>query len=273
MAENSKIAWTTHTANFWMGCTKVSPGCRSCYAQTLTTNRMGLSVWGEGSTRQAVKSIWNNLKKWEREAKADRERRRVFVMSLGDFFEDHPVANDVRARVWPVLRDLEWLDLQILTKRPENFARFLPRDMGWPFPHAWLGVSVENQRFANSRIPILLDTPAAVRFISAEPLIGPVNLREAYGPMAANVPILDWVIVGGESGPGYRPMDHAWARALRDECVADGTAFFMKQSAAYRTEMGTHVEEVDGSKWVWKQYPRTPYQPGGDFAPPVLIAA
>jgi protein gp37 len=270
MAENSKIAWTTHTANFWMGCDKISPGCAHCYADTLTTNRMGLNLWGKDSARQAVKNVWANVRKWEREAKQRGERVRMFVMSLGDFFEDHPQANVVRDAVWPVLRDLEHIDLQILTKRPENFAKFLPFDMGWPWPHAWLGVSVENQRFANSRIPILLNTPAMVRFISAEPLLGPVDLREAYAAGPGSV--LDWVIVGGESGPGYRPMDHAWARALRDQCVDDGTAFFMKQSAAPRTEMGTYLIEADGSRWAWKQYPRTPFKPSGVYSAPLLVS-
>lgn len=264
MADASNIAWTDSTANFWMGCFKVSPGCKFCYADTLTTNRMGLKVFGPVATtqRQPVKSIWSNLKRWEQESARARIRRKVFVMSLGDFFEDHPDVADIRRAAWDVMRNSRWCDFQILTKRPENITRFLPSDWETGWSNVWLGTSVEDDE-RTSRIAILRDIPAVVHWLSIEPLIGPVPSLDLTG--------IDWAIVGGESGAGYRPMDHAWARDVRDKCVASGTAFFMKQSAAPRTEMGTHLVEADGSKWQWKQYPRTPFQPAGDFAPPVAI--
>ena len=240
-----------------MGCEKISPGCAHCYAETLTANRMGLKVWGENSARQEVKSIWTNLRKWDREAAVAKQRRRVFVMSLGDFFEDHPDANSIRPRAWEAMRRTSWLDFQLLTKRPENITRFLPTGfLEAPWSSVWLGTSIENDRHA-CRADVLRTIPAAVRFISAEPLLGPLPSLRLDG--------IDWVIVGGESGPGYRSMDHAWARDLRDRCVQAEVAFFLKQSAAPRTEMGTYLIEADGSQWSWKQYPRTPFNPAGSF--------
>lgn len=276
MADQSLIAWTNSTANFWLGCFKVSPGCKHCYADTLTTNRMGLNVFGPVSTtrRQAVKSVWGNVRKWDREARQAGERRRVFVMSLGDFFEDHPDAHEVRPRAWEAMRATEWLDFQILTKRPELIEQHLPAD--WhakgPWPNVWLGTSIEDDE-RTARADILRAIPAHVRWLSIEPLIAPVPSLDLTG--------IHWAIVGGESGPGYREMDHAWARAVRDKAGqgpgaahADApTAFFMKQSAAFRTEMGTYLIEEDGSKWAWKQYPRTPFNPAGTFAAPERVAA
>lgn len=262
MAETSNIAWTDSTANWWMGCEKISPGCAHCYAETLTTNRMGLRVWGAGSARQEAKAVWQNLAKWDREARARGELRKVFVMSLGDFMEDHPDANRIRPRAWDAMRRTTNLIFQILTKRPENYARFLPGD--WrthpTWTRAWLGASVENDRFTH-RADILRDVkrtigvPSGVLWLSIEPLLGPLP--------SLDLTDIAWVIVGGESGGGYRPMDHAWARQVRDLCghaprhanPHARTAFFMKQSSAYRTEMGTYLVEEDGTKWAWKQYP------------------
>lgn len=283
MAENSAIAWTKHTANFWMGCDKVSPGCAHCYAETLTVNKMGLKVWGPESARQEVKSIWPKLSKWDAEAAHETdalppsERTRVFVMSLGDFMEDHPDANRIRVKAWDAMRATKHLLFLILTKRPENYARFLPDDwMTHPtWRRAWLGASVENDRFVHRAETLkAVDCQSGIRWLSVEPLLGPVPSLDIVG--------INWIIVGGESGPGYRPMDHAWARDLRDRCVlgqkryarlsdemrrsghGHPTAFFMKQSAAYRTEMGTYLEEPDGSRWAWKQYP-------GELVPPVQV--
>lgn len=265
MGDRSIIAWTDHTANFWMGCSKVSPGCAACYAETLTTGRMGLrGLWGDQGRRQPVKSIWTNLARWQREAAAEGVRRRVFVMSLGDFFEPRPELAGVRARAWEAMAAAPDLDFQILTKRPECIEAGLPAGFAAaPWPNVWLGTSVENDRWT-SRLDVLRDTPAAVRFVSAEPLLGPLPSLDLTG--------IDWVIVGGESGSGYRPMDHAWAREIRDRCDAAGTAFFMKQSAAYRTEIGTALVEADGSAWQWRQYPRTPFEPSGDFSAPVRVS-
>jgi protein gp37 len=243
MAEQTAIAWTDHTANFWMGCEKVSPGCAHCYAETLTENRMGISVWGKDGTRQPVQGVWSNVAKWHKAAALERTAHRVFCMSLGDFFEDHPVANDIRPKVFELIRATPMLDWQILTKRPENLPRMLPADWSLPrYPNVWLGTSIENDRHVH-RADALREVPAVVHFISAEPLLGPLP--------SLNLDHIEWVIVGGESGPGYRPMDHEWARQLRNRCLAEHRAFFFKQSAAYRTEMGIRLDGV-----IARDYPR-----------------
>lgn len=249
----TRISWTNYTANFWLGCMKVSGGCRSCYAETLTRDRMNLHVFGPDARRVEVRTVWTNLRKWDREAERLGERKKVFIMSLGDFFEDRPELMDVRVRAWEAMRATNWLDFQILTKRPENIRKFLPRD--WPWPNVWLGVSIEDDAHV-FRADLLREIPASVRFISYEPAIGPVPSLNLEG--------ISWTICGGESGPGYRALDHAWARDVRDRCVQAGIAFFMKQDAAPRTEMRTYLLEADGSRWLWKQYP-------GQLNPPIAL--
>jgi protein gp37 len=245
--QDSIIAWTNNTANFWMGCEKISPGCAHCYAEVLTINRMQLHVWGPPgeSKRQPVAGVYANIRKWNRAAAASRIRQRVFVMSLGDFFEDHPDANAVRPQAWAAMREAEWLDFQILTKRPENIPAMLP--VGWPWPHVWLGVSIENDRHSH-RAQLLTQVPAAVHFVSAEPLLGPLP--------SLDLKHIEWLIVGGESGPGFRPMEVAWARELQVRCRKAKTAFFFKQSAAPRTEMGI---ELDGK--IQRAFPKTSFEP------------
>jgi protein gp37 len=250
MGSKTSIGWTDATANFWWGCEKVSPGCKHCYAEAMAERR-GLQVFGSGTSRERVPSVWENLQKWDRAAKARGCRRRVFVNSMGDFFEDHPDAHAIRPRAWEAMRVAQRLDFQVLTKRPENIAGLLPTGfLEDPWPNIWLGTSIENDRYT-SRADILRTIPAAVRFISAEPLLEPLPSLDLTG--------IHWLIAGGESGPAYRPMDHAWARDLRDRCVAAGVAYFFKQSAALRSETGTALVEVDGSVSVWRQYPLTPF--------------
>lgn len=244
MAEGSIIAWTENTFNPWMGCTKISDGCRNCYAETLTAGRMGIkNLWGPRGTRQVTSAAnWKKPIKWNREAAERGERMRVFCASLCDVFEDHAVANAERPRLFELVRATPWLDWQILTKRPERILANLPEDWGpdgWA--NVWLGTSVEDMRVA-SRVDHLRDIPAVVRFLSYEPAIGPLDDLDITG--------IDWIIYGGESGPGYRPHDLAWPRAMRAKCAETGTAFFFKQSAAHRTEMGI---ELDGE--IVRAYP------------------
>jgi protein gp37 len=180
MAENSKIAWTHHTANFWWGCFKVSDGCKNCYAETLST-RYGKHVWGPPATtmREMKQAVWKDLKNWDFEAKRAGERRRVFVSSTSDFLEDHPQVGPWREAAKVMLRDLQSLDVLLLTKRPENAPRFLADWYeDWP-AHVWFGVSAESQEMADLRIPELLKVPAPIRFLSLEPLLGPVQLSKA----------------------------------------------------------------------------------------------
>ena len=241
MSEVTIIAWTDHTFNPWMGCEKVSEGCRNCYAATLTKNRMGLDLWGRSSPRQVTKTPWKKVVSWNNEAHRIGERKRVFCASLCDIFEDHPTANATRPKVWDLVRQCTALDWQILTKRPERIVDNLPEDWGDGWDHVWLGTSVEDMRVAR-RVDHLRNIPAAVRFISYEPAIGPLDDLDISG--------IDWIIYGGESGPGYRKEDKNWARVMHRKCAENGTAFFHKQSAGYRTELGI---ELDGQ--IVREYP------------------
>jgi protein gp37 len=249
--ENSTISWTDNTFNPWMGCTKISPGCHHCYAETLTKNRMRLDVWGPKAPRQVTSGDnWKKPLQWNQHAKTARRRMRVFSGSICDVFEDHPVAHRARPHLFALIRQTPYLDWQLLTKRADQIEKNLPDDWAiTPWPHVWLGVSVEDRRYGLPRIDILRNIPAHIRFLSIEPLL------EDLGPL--DLTGIHQVLVGGESGQGYRPMNHAWARHIRDQCVDAHVAFFFKQSAAYRTEQGVFLQEEDGSFWKWHQYPHT----------------
>ena len=258
MASKTRIGWTDRTFNAWMGCTKVSGGCKNCYAETFTKNRMGLNVWGPQAPRQRTKGPWKYVHPRHREADAgevgaDGVARRllVFTGSMMDWAEDLPELKPWRDDLWDVIRRCPNLNFQMLTKRPENIRRMLPRDWGHGWPNVWMGTSVEDMRVAH-RIDRLAEIPAAVRFVSYEPALG--SLREIRGgrhegaPECAPLYGIDWVIYGGESGPGFRPEGtpgnpKLWAREMRDMCATEGVAFFHKQSAAYRNESGI---ELDG---------------------------
>lgn len=237
MAENSKIEWTDNTLNFWWGCMKVSPGCQHCYAETFS-KRVGRNIWGPAATteRWRTKGPWRDVLKWDKAAKSEGIRRKVFCQSMSDFFEDHPQLYSWRAEAVEILESLEWLDVQLLTKRPENIRLMVPDGWMkvWP-THIWVGTSVENQEQADKRIPELLKVPAKIKFLSCEPLLGPVDLGF---PFVSDNPYMiedhvDWVIVGGESGHGARPMQPIWAQSLRDQCNAAGVAFHFKQWGEY----------------------------------------
>lgn len=244
MSQETIIAWTDHTFNPWMGCEKVSAGCKHCYAELLTKNRMGLHLWGNpaSTTRQVTKAPWQNVLQWNAVAEREGIRRKVFCASLCDVFEDHPVASGTRPRLWNLIRNCTALDWQLLTKRPERIASNLPNDWGADgWPHVWLGTSVEDMRVAG-RVDHLRHIPAVVRFISYEPAIGPLDDLDITG--------IDWIIYGGESGPGHRAEDKNWARVMHAKCSENGTAFFHKQSAGWRTELGI---ELDGK--IVREYP------------------
>lgn len=221
MGEFSKIEWTDHTFNPWMGCQKVSPGCDHCYAEALT-KRYGTVKWGpHGERKRTSEANWKKPLKWAKDAKG--KRPRVFCASLADVF-DNQVPDAWRSDLFALIEDTPELDWLLLTKRPENIAKMLwPKwDAGLP-DNIWLGTTCEDQPHYNRRWPILSRIPARVRFISYEPALGPLTLLST----ADLVP--DWIICGGESGPGKRPFDGSWARSLRHECSLLETPFFMKQ--------------------------------------------
>lgn len=251
--DNSKIEWTESTFNPWIGCTKVSPACRHCYAETLMAQRWGRVKWGAKGTRQrTTESTWKKPITWNRQAAQERKRRRVFCASVADVFETFegrdPKGNqanldDWRKDLFALIDNCPHLDWLILTKRPENARAFFR--LHGARPNIWLGVSAENQEHWDQRVGILMDTPATIRFVSAEPLLSAINMR-GLRP--------DWVIVGGESGGGFREMDPDWARSMRDQCKRAGTAFFFKQWSGFSVKkLG---RELDGK--VWDELPAAP---------------
>jgi len=270
MATNSNIEWTNHTFNPWRGCTKVSEGCAHCYAETMSKrNPSVLGVWGKNGQRVvAAESYWRQPSAWNKAAAKAGERHRVFCASLADAFEGEDTmpasewrkVQDARRRLFAIIESTPHLDWLLLTKRPENIPAILPRYWNRDgLDNVWLGCSVENQATADERIPHLLRCPAAVRFLSCEPLLGPIELNPAWlstdatdicpacGDIECNCGTIDWAIIGGESGAGgARPCDVAWIRSLVQQCKAAGVPAFVKQLGS---KPRAHVLGDDGLNW------------------------
>lgn len=222
MGKNSRIEWTHHTFNPWWGCQKVSPACKHCYAEAWA-KRVGAAVWGARAGRRFFGDAhWSQPARWNAEAIATGERRRVFCASMADIFENRRDLDAARARLWPVIEATPHLDWLLLTKRPEHAAQLAPWGRDWP-ANVWLGTTVETQLWADRRLPHLTAVPAQVRFVSCEPLLGPLDLSEWLGKS------LGWVIAGGESGGKARKSDPAWFRTLRDQCIKARVPFHFKQ--------------------------------------------
>lgn len=260
MGRDTSIGWTDATFNPWWGCVRVSPGCEHCYAETFA-KRVGQHVWGPAKTtprRLFGDAHWKGPEKWNAQAAAAGRRMRVFCASMADVFEDHPALPEPRARLFELIERTPHLDWQLLTKRPENVAGMVPWGLEWP-DNVWIGASAEDQKRADERATILCGLPAAVRFLSCEPLLGPITLRQSYrdflegwdvepeccghrdrsgdccgmpDPAQVQTYPIDWVIIGGESGGGARAMEIDWARDLVWQCAATGRAAFVKQLGA-----------------------------------------
>lgn len=217
MAENSKIGWTDHTMNFWWGCIKVSAECRLCYIGPFM--RWGGREPFNGPMRTVN---WANPHKWERQAKNAGQRFRIFTCSMSDFF--HPGADEWRDEAWEVIRACPSLDWLILTKRPELIADRLPNDWSDGYSNVWLGVTC-GVRSSLSRIPLLKQIPAHIRFISAEPLLERIDFRPHLDGS------IDWIITGCEKAgkDKRRPMDIDWVRDIDHHCRDAGVAHFFKQ--------------------------------------------
>ncbi|ESS41354.1 phage protein Gp37/Gp68 [Burkholderia cenocepacia] len=253
MSENSKIEWTDHTFNPFIGCTKVSPGCDHCYAEHMMDTRLHKVVWGpHGERVRTSAATWRQPLRWNaRHAEffaAHGRRQRVFCASLADVF-DNAVDPAWRRDLFELIARTPNLDWLLLTKRIGNARDMLNEVVDelscglntWdelPWPTVWLGATIVNQAEADRDIPKLLAMPARVRFLSMEPLLGPVDLTSIpWGGLRVSALQgwsspehgLHWVIVGGESGPGARPMHPDWARDLRDQCAAAGVPFLFKQ--------------------------------------------
>jgi protein gp37 len=232
----TSISWTDETWNPITGCSRVSDGCRNCYAERLSLkNGWSKKPWTAQNAAENVVLHPERLNKpttWKKPCM-------VFVNSMSDLFHDL-VPGPFIDLVMNVIRDCPQHIFQILTKRPA-------RALSWDFPdNVWFGTSVENAR-VTYRIATLRHITARVRFVSFEPLIGPVGDISLAG--------IDWAIVGGESGPDFRPMDHVWARAIHDICARDGVAFYFKQSASKRPGSSPFLLEADGTKTEWRQWP------------------
>lgn len=219
MAEHSKIEWTDHTFNPWEGCVKVSPECDHCYAEKRDMRMHNGSNWGKDALRlHHVDSYWKQPLKWNRDAQAACIAARVFCGSLCDVCEDRRDLDDHRRRVEGLIKQTPWLHWLLLSKRPQNFNRLFERTVG--DANVWAGTTV-GARASLWRIDALRETPAAIRFLSVEPLLEDLGQIDLTG--------IHWVIVGGESGPGARPMDVAWVRSIIRQCAASGVACFVKQ--------------------------------------------
>lgn len=268
MGAKTGISWTDSTWNPATGCTRVSPGCDHCYAETLTERfRNTQGHYFEQGFDVVLRPDKLDLPlRWP-------GPRKVFVNSMSDLFHEQ-IPDEYIARVFAVMAAAPRLTFQVLTKRHGRMRSLLagakvngfldamgaamlqhtPTRGGvqWPLPNVWLGVSVEDQKWADIRIPALVETPAAVRFLSCEPLVGPVNLgawpyldeqEDGYRP-------IDWVIVGGESGRGARLMEADWARSLHDQCIAAGIPFFFKQAGTVLAkEWGATGKGEDPAEW------------------------
>ncbi len=222
MGADSKIEWTDHTFNPWVGCTKISPGCDHCYAEGWA-KRSGLVKWG-GERRRTSAQNWKQPLKWHASI-PDGQRRRVFCASLADVF-DNQVPDDWRFDLFELIRKTPRLDWLLLTKRVGNAKLMLLQSGMDGAYNIWIGATVVTQEEADRDIPKLLRVPARIRFLSCEPLLGPINLDSRL------LQFLDWVIVGGESGPGARPFVLGWGKDIVRQCNAAGVAVFVKQVGA-----------------------------------------
>lgn len=255
MSEKTAIEWCDHTFNIAWGCMKVSPGCAHCYADTLS-QRYGHNVWGPASTtlrRTFGAKHWAEPLKWNRNAESEGVRRRVFCSSMCDVFEDHPTITAEREKLWPLIRATPWLDWQLLTKRPERIRpeNLLPIDWGTGYHNVWLGTSIESPEYV-WRAYALGMIQARISFLSLEPLLGPLDLTVPDPSLDHLSPIecIDWVIVGGESGPNARPMNADWARALQRQCAANHVAFFLKQLGGFPDKHGHEKAVLDGQRYI-----------------------
>lgn len=290
------IQWTDETWNPTTGCDQVSPGCDNCYALTMAKRLRGMGspdYQNDGDSRTSGPGFAATMHPHRLDTPLRWTKpRRVFVNSMSDLFHD-AVSDEFIVKVFAIMAGAPRHTFQVLTKRhgrmrsllggdfraqvAEQITEYMGRHIGrpditfdgkradgqnlwgprvWPLPNVWLGVSVEDQKWADLRIPALLDTPAAVRFLSCEPLLGPVDLTAKHGDIDY-LDVIDWVIVGGESGPGARPMRRAWVTSIRDQCVAAGVALHFKQwgewAPAHILEPHTIIDFGDGMHLAYKK--------------------
>ena len=279
MGETTAIAWTDRTFNGWIGCERVSPGCQHCYAEQLDKRVGGYGRrvdaegrpvlnWGKHAPRyRTSEANWREPLRWDAAAAKAGRPTLVFCSSLADVFEDRAELAPWREDLFELIERTPNLIWQLLTKRPQNVLGMVPvrwleivrLRRTWP-SNVWIGTTVEDQQRADERLPELLRIPAPVRFLSCEPLLGPVDIDEwlcdslftSRKGIEGFYPALDWVIVGGESGPGHRPLDLAHAGSLVEQCERAGVPVFFKQVGGRTPAAGGDV--LDGRRI--KQFPR-----------------
>jgi len=243
MGDTTGISWTDHTFNPWWGCTKIAPGCDNCYAATLD-KRTGGSYWDPGQKpRRTSVSHWRRVMKWNEQAEIENRRHRVFCGSMMDWCDKDapPGALD---ELWELIRSTPMLDWQLLTKRATLIKYRLPADWGDGYDNVWLGVTVEDTQFGYPRIDALRKIPAKVRFLSCEPLLCHLDyfLAMLWG--------IDWVIVGGESGPGYRPMEKKWAEHVIEQArIARVPVWFKQHGGNSSNKGGCRIGGVEYKAW------------------------
>jgi protein gp37 len=268
VSANSSIEWTTHTFNPWWGCEKVSAACKHCYAESFA-KRVGQKVWGPDAPRRFFGDAhWAEPLKWNRDAEGLADRPRVFCASMADVFEDREELIPHRARLFDLIEATPNLDWLLLTKRPENMRRFAPDrwQHGWPW-NVWAGTTIENNEALRARLTHdFASLPVVVHFLSCEPLLEELD----FGPYGSGYlpelgedwteadchSFIDWIIVGAESGHHARRSKPWWFRTIRNECVAAGVAFFLKQFADERGR-ATSLPKLDGQQW--RQIPTPEY--------------
>lgn len=249
----SDIEWTESTWNPIAGCRVISPGCTNCYAMRMAARlqAMGMPKYAGTTRKSGTRHVWTGRVNSDLDALIApltwRRPQRIFVNSMSDLFQDNADEDLVR-RVWQIMEQAHWHTFQILTKRPERMLKILSRSEFSVLTNVWLGTSVETEDYLD-RIDVLRQVPAHVRFVSFEPLIGPIVDPDLSG--------IHWAIVGGESGPHARPMETWWAEELRDACKNQHVAFFFKQWGGKRKKTTGRVLAGE----VWDEYPEraSPY--------------
>ena len=254
--DNTNISWTDATFNPWIGCQHVSAGCDNCYAEALD-RQYGHDRWRAGKTPVLTSARnWDQPIQWNRKAELDGKRKKVFCGSMCDW-NDKRVPREWRDRLFEMIRRTPFLDWQLLTKRTFDY----PNEDGFGIndypPNVWLGVTVERQDY-DYRVPLLLNTNARIKWLSCEPLLGPLNLRPYLACQYRRKELFDhdsrinWVVIGGESGPNRRPMEIEWVQDLAGQCQAAGVACFVKQDSGLRPgQQGMIPEEL----WARKEFP------------------
>lgn len=246
MGRNTNISWTDATFNPWWGCAKVSPGCDNCYAEALD-KRHGGNHWGS-NPRSMSEKYWKNPLKWQRKAGKQGKRLKVFCGSMCDW-TDNNAPDGQRERLWDVIRETPNLDWLLLTKRAGRIVHCLPDlQYDWEngYNNVWLGVTVEDMKHGLPRIDILREHSAKVKFLSVEPLLEDLGDLHLGG--------IDWVIVGGESGPSARPMKKEWVYNIWRQCESQDTPFFFKQWGGKKDKGGCLIDGHEIKEWPWVDF-------------------